>query len=807
MKTRYLVGLMVLALSLGASSSAHADDTPQPGVGRISFIHGSVSTQRGDTGDWVATTINAPLSQGDTISTGDNARTEVELDYADILRMAGKSEARVAALDKSHIQVQVAQGMVDYSVLRGASADAEVDTPNVAVHPDRPGIYRVQVNSQSETIVIVRQGEAQVSTQQGNTTVRKGQMITIEGQENPEYQIAKAPERDDWDHWNQDRNHTILAAMSWSHDNSYYTGTEDLDANGQWSQGPDGDWCWTPHVNAGWVPYRDGSWDWQPYYGWTWVSYEPWGWAPYHYGRWMYNNNAWAWWPGPVTPYYQPEWAPAYVSFFGFGAGLGFGFGFGEGLGFGSIGWLPLGPGDPCFPWWGIGRGWGYNSMNITRINNITNINNINNFTNHNRGGYLAPLARNGRMNISNLRLAASNPNVRGALTNVSSQNFAAGRIARNASPVSAAQFRKASLVSGHVPAVPTRASLSPVNRTVNRAGMPTRSLASQHFFATHQPPAGPRSFAQQQTALRQTLQNHSQVAGANRGNFGQQSRVGANSRTNAAGGRTQPARTFSAGPSSNRNIRSAGAAGIARPTGSSPNWQRFGSMSRNNQAAGRTANGNAARAFSAGNRGATAPSRGGSSAPNWSRFPSMSGGRSGTSASSRFNSRAPSSGRQSFSSNARNRGAGPSGSGNWQRFNSQSRQSSGGASRGFSSSPRAQSGASRWSSFPSAPRRSSSSWGGSRSYSRPSLDIHKPIVSSRAPSSGWGGSRGSYGGASRSYGGGGGSHGGGGGSHGGGGGSHGGGGGSHGGGGGSHGGGGGSHGGGGGSHGGGGRH
>src|SRR5487761_74733 len=142
MKTRYLVGLMVLALSFGAANSARADDTPQPGVGRISFIHGSVSTQRGDTGDWVATTINAPLAQGDTISTGDNARTEVELDYADILR--------IAALDKSHIQVQVSQGMVDYSVLRGASADAEVDTPNVAVHPDQPGIYRVQVNSQSE---------------------------------------------------------------------------------------------------------------------------------------------------------------------------------------------------------------------------------------------------------------------------------------------------------------------------------------------------------------------------------------------------------------------------------------------------------------------------------------------------------------------------------------------------------------------------------------------------------------------------------------------------------------------------------
>ncbi|MGH7867848.1 MAG: FecR domain-containing protein, partial [Candidatus Dormibacteraceae bacterium] len=160
MKTRYLIGLIVLGLSFGALNTAQADDTPQPGAARISFIHGNVSTQRGDTGDWVATTINAPVVEGDTISTGDDSRSEVELDYANVLRMAGKSEARIATLNQSHIQVQVAQGLIDYSVLKGASADAEVDTPNVAIHPDQPGIYRIQVNSQSETTVIVREGQA-----------------------------------------------------------------------------------------------------------------------------------------------------------------------------------------------------------------------------------------------------------------------------------------------------------------------------------------------------------------------------------------------------------------------------------------------------------------------------------------------------------------------------------------------------------------------------------------------------------------------------------------------------------------------
>src|SRR5579864_7018570 len=33
---------------------------PQGGVGRISVLDGNVSTQRGDSGDWVADTINTP---------------------------------------------------------------------------------------------------------------------------------------------------------------------------------------------------------------------------------------------------------------------------------------------------------------------------------------------------------------------------------------------------------------------------------------------------------------------------------------------------------------------------------------------------------------------------------------------------------------------------------------------------------------------------------------------------------------------------------------------------------------------------
>ena len=178
---------------------------------------------------------------------------------------------------------------------------------------------------------------------------------------------------------------------------AYYTGSEDLDAYGQWKDDPGYGSVWVPQQNADWAPYRDGRWTWEPYYGWTWVPSEPWGWAPYHYGRWMYYDNAWAWWPGPVygAPYYRPVWAPAYVSFFGFGGG-GFGVGVGVGFGFGSFGWLPLGPGDWCHPWWGGYR----NGYNVTNINNV----NIYNNRGGEWGGY-GPLRHDG---ISNVRLAGT---------------------------------------------------------------------------------------------------------------------------------------------------------------------------------------------------------------------------------------------------------------------------------------------------------------------------------------------------------------------------------------------------------------
>jgi len=414
-------------------------DKPAPGMARISLIQGDVSTQRGDSGDWSAATVNTPMAAGDKISTGNKGRAEVQLDFANVLRLADGSQATITALERTQIQIQLGEGLAYFSMFKGHEADVEIDTPNVAIHPiGKDGAYRIYVNPSGQTEVSVRNGEAEISTPQGSTRVKRGDLITIQGDSNnAQFKITAAAGKDDWDAFNDDRDRVILKADAWHHTNRYYTGSEDLDAYGTWSEVPDVGRVWTPQQGTDWAPYRNGSWVYEPYWGWTWVGGEPWGWAPYHYGRWFVNGGSWAWWPGPVTVGYYPPWAPAYVSFFGYGPGFGVGFG-----------WFPCGPGDFLFPWWG-GFGFGFGFVNTFGF----------------RGGFggfhgrgWGPLLRNDR--FSNFHNFEGNARVRSGFSGMAADRFGRGGGVRPGA-VNPGAFRGGRLMTGNLPVVPSRESLS----------------------------------------------------------------------------------------------------------------------------------------------------------------------------------------------------------------------------------------------------------------------------------------------------------------------------------------------------------
>src|SRR5271156_1814096 len=562
------------------------------GVGRVSMIHGDVSTQRGDSGTWSAAVLNQPVVNGDKVSTGPGGRAEVQLDFANILRLGSNAQANIANFTNKYIQIQIGQGLANYSVFGESEAEPEIDTPNVAVHPAHvDGVFRIEVRPDGDSIIIVRKGQAQISTPQGIADLKQGDMATVRGSgADAKYKISPAPERDDWDRWNSERDHMIHEAASWRDTNKYYVGSEDLDSNGTWENAPDYGQVWVPNEPDGWAPYQNGDWTWEPYYGWTWVGAESWGWAPYHYGRWMWYGNSWAWWPGPVwgPGFYRPFWSPAYVSFFGFGGGWGLGFGFGWG-GWGGFGWLPLGPCDRFFPWWG-GYGGRFGVVGVNRFGTL------------NRFGGIAPLHAGTQFsNVAHINDA----HIGGAVSTVAAGKFGAGRT--TAVAASHAQLSSAHMMTGNMPVVPTRASLSASGRAA--APSTIHNTASQHFFGT-QRTSHPESFQQQTAHLQQSMQqsHFSPVAsGARASGPGNAESRGTSLGTSAAGGK--PSASTAANENGNRGGSTSAATSANRSESASPSrgepnrseWKTFTPPAHSGESAGRAPGGAAGSTESAG--------------------------------------------------------------------------------------------------------------------------------------------------------------------------------------------------------------
>ncbi|PYT31470.1 MAG: hypothetical protein DMG57_05015 [Acidobacteria bacterium] len=469
--------LNVLLLSpllavIAAGSTARADDSER-GVARISLINGDVSIERRDSGERTAAGTNAPLVVADRVLTGPGSRAEIQFDYANVVRLGSDSEVRMSELAGTRYQLQVARGTVEFSVLRDSRAQVEISTPAVSVRPTRKGLYRISVSDDGRAQITVRSGEADIYTPRGSEALSAGKTMLVQGTPaDPEFQVVRAAEEDEFDGWNRDRDHYYQNnSKSYQYVSRDIYGAEDLDSNGHWVNVPPYGWVWSPTVGADWAPYRVGRWSWVDWYGWSWVSYDPWGWAPYHYGRWFYTSPyGWCWTPGGF--YERHYWSPALVAFFGFG-------GFRSGFGFGSSDfcWVPLAPYEPFYRWWGRGYYGGYRNRNVL-VNNINIVNNV------------------------NIRNVYRNARVGNGITGVNANDFAQGRFT-NMSRVRNDQLRQATLVKGAVPLAPTAGSLRVSDRQV--APISRSRAYDGRFFSHNQAPQVNRiPFSEQQRALEQ---------------------------------------------------------------------------------------------------------------------------------------------------------------------------------------------------------------------------------------------------------------------------------------------------------------
>jgi hypothetical protein len=525
-------------------------------VARISVINGEVSVRRGDTGDWVAAALNAPVVVEDRLTTGTGSRAEVQFDWANMIRLASSSEIRFSELEYHRYQVQVARGLVTFRVLRDIDAQVEISTPSISVRPVKKGIYRIEVREDGTSEITVRSGEAEIFTPRGSEKLRGGHSMVARGSaSDPEFQMARAPESDDWDRWNAQRDQDLERSQSYKYVNSDIYGAEDLDNHGSWVNDNSYGYVWRPRVVVDWAPYRNGRWMWVDWYGWSWVSYDPWGWAPYHYGRWFNSPGyGWCWWPGAYGGRNRHYWSPGLVAFFGWGSHSGVGFGFGH------VGWVPLGPHESYHRWYGHGyyRGYrgGHNDHSAHIVNNI---------------------------NIMN---TYRNARVRNGMTGVDADGFARGRRERMVG-IGEREVREARLVRGVVPMAPGRESLRMADREVG-AGTLTRGNSNERFFSRREPTRVDRvSFDDQRRGVERIA-----------------TRTAGGGDTGVAGGRVDrgagaPVRTDNADRGGWRRAETADRTGgaertvnravesnrVNRQSGESNSWRRFGEPGRTGDA------------------------------------------------------------------------------------------------------------------------------------------------------------------------------------------------------------------------------
>jgi hypothetical protein len=466
-------GALIGFLGLLALGTALADESDPPGrAARLSYLEGSVSLEPAGVNEWTAAELNRPLTTGDRLWTDADSAAELDIGAA-VIRLAASTGFSFLNLDDVNAQMQLSAGTLIVRVWDVAGGQSyEIDTPNVAVTLEQPGVYRIEVDETGgATVVKVSDGAALASGEGGSVPVSTQHMVTFIGPDASNYAETTLGQPDQFDEWSATRDRQAEESPSRQYVADDVAGTDSLDDNGRWENTAEYGYVWTPTVVAvGWVPYRFGHWAWITPWGWTWIDQAPWGYAPFHYGRWVTVNNAWCWVPGPRR--LRPVYAPALVAWTG-GPTLVAG---------AEVGWFPLGPREVYVPGYRVSEAY----LRNVNVSNTTIVNNT----------YITNVYENRVANIRYVNSGAA------AITAVPRNVFTSGQRLGGHTVRLPPAARAGLTVSAAPPAItPVRLSVlgAGVTRRVTR---PPAALASRPVVVRTPPPRAPAPFAQQLTAI-----------------------------------------------------------------------------------------------------------------------------------------------------------------------------------------------------------------------------------------------------------------------------------------------------------------
>ena len=312
-----LIAAILASVLVLAALPARADDDLPARVGRLASVQGDVFHAPDEhAGDWAEIGLNYPIAEGDNLWVQGDGRAEVDYGGGQF-RLAGDTNLHVSRLDDRQLALFIAAGRVIVRVrVLEADDSVRIDTPASQIALMRPGLYRIDVASDSpHTTVVVREGEAQVTTPAGAETGIAGADRIAD--RNRERGGGHSQRR-----WHRRFRHMERRARP------RVRGAAAERVRFEPDDRPGGPRrlrhvATLSRLRRRLVPDRRtglGALSLRPLdvalrVGLHVGRQRAWGYAPFHYGRWAYIGGRWGWCPGMYVA--RPLWAPALVAWYG----------------------------------------------------------------------------------------------------------------------------------------------------------------------------------------------------------------------------------------------------------------------------------------------------------------------------------------------------------------------------------------------------------------------------------------------------------------------------------------------------------
>jgi len=352
-----------------AAEFALDPDDPPVRVGRLARLAGPAAELRlrGEE-EFRPGRVNEPLIGGQAVTTPPGGRAELDFG-ATRLFLDGDTAVELADVPEAGLHAVLGRGAVLVR-LAGAAATGETaeivfSDGTVALRGDGRVLVEAGTPGRSGRVAVF-DGEVEITTLRGPIRLRRGEaMVFIDGGESRPEPAGTGSALVAWAAGGLPLRAPPVAARG-------MTGAADLGRYGAWQTNAEYGDVWYPQgVGSSWVPFSDGAWEWRDPWGWTWIDAAPWAFATAHYGRWLRIGPRWGWAPAPVRYGFErpfrPVWAPATVAFFGAPPRPGFGR---------PVGWVPLGPREPYYPWFRASPGF-VQRANLRTVVNVREVRNV----------------------------------------------------------------------------------------------------------------------------------------------------------------------------------------------------------------------------------------------------------------------------------------------------------------------------------------------------------------------------------------------------------------------------------------------